>query len=86
MNKSHGEGEKDDPFELDSDERRKCDEAFSAFDKDNSGKIDVDEIKLVMEMMGQSSTDEEIFTLISTASPTNKGTITKQQFRRLMAD
>ena len=37
---------------LNADEERKCDEAFSAFDKDNSGFIDAQELRIVLEMMG----------------------------------
>ena len=37
---------------LTQDEERKCDEAFSAFDKDNSGFIDAQELRIVLEMMG----------------------------------
>ena len=37
---------------LTQEEERKCDEAFSAFDKDNSGNIDAHELRIVLEMMG----------------------------------
>ena len=37
---------------LTAEEERKCDEAFSAFDKDNSGFIDAQELRIVLEMMG----------------------------------
>ena len=37
---SDREVDKDSLDGLNSDEERKCDEAFSAFDKDNSGFID----------------------------------------------
>ena len=34
------------------EEEKKCDEAFAAFDKDNSGFIDAQELRIVLEMMG----------------------------------
>ena len=37
---------------LTADEEKKCDQAFSAFDKDNSGNIDAQELRIVLEMMG----------------------------------
>ena len=37
---------------LTKDEEAKCFEAFSAFDKDSSGKIDANELRIVLEMMG----------------------------------
>ena len=58
---------------LTQDEERKCDEAFSAFDKDNSGFIDAGELRIVLEMMGQKTTDEEIYRMIAEASPDNTG-------------
>ena len=44
-------------FEADGDaltkeEEAKCWEAFSAFDKDSSGYIDANELRIVLEMMG----------------------------------
>ena len=37
---------------LTKEEEAKCFEAFSAFDKDNSGFIDAAELRIVLEMMG----------------------------------
>ena len=37
---------------LTREEQAKCWEAFSAFDKDSSGKIDANELRIVLEMMG----------------------------------
>ena len=42
----------DGEYGLTQDEDRKCGEAFSAFDKDNSGFIDAGELRIVLEMMG----------------------------------
>ena len=61
---------------LSKDEERKCQEAFSAFDKDNSGFIDAGELRIVLEMMGQKTTEEEIYRMIAEASPENTGQIT----------
>ena len=45
---------------LTKEEEAKCWEAFSAFDKDSSGYIDANELRIVLEMMGQKTTEEEI--------------------------
>ena len=37
---------------LTKEEDAKCYEAFSAFDKDSSGKIDANELRIVLERMG----------------------------------
>jgi len=34
------------------EEDNKCNKAFEAFDKDNSGYIDAGELRVVLEMMG----------------------------------
>ena len=71
---------------LTAEEERKCDEAFSAFDKDNSGFIDAQELRIVLEMMGQKTTDEEIYRMIAEASPDNSGEISKEQFKKVIAE
>ena len=58
---------------LTREEEAKCWEAFSAFDKDNSGYIDATELRIVLEMMGQKTTEEEIYRMIAEASPENTG-------------
>jgi len=50
------DGKRDDYDEQDEgltkEEEAKCLEAFSAFDKDSSGYIDANELRIVLEMMG----------------------------------
>ena len=65
----------DNELGLNKDEERKCQEAFSAFDKDGSGFIDAAELRIVLEMMGQKVTEEEIYRMIAEASPENTGQI-----------
>lgn len=60
---------------LTKEEQDKCWEAFSAFDKDNSGNIDANELRIVLEMMGQKTTEEEIFRMIAEADASNTGEI-----------
>ena len=60
---------------LTREEDAKCQEAFNAFDKDNSGYIDANELRIVLEMMGQKTTEEEIFRMISEADSDNTGSI-----------
>lgn len=49
-----GSGNEDNDQEegLTKEEEAKCWEAFSAFDKDSSGYIDANELRIVLEMMG----------------------------------
>ena len=60
---------------LTKEEDAKCYEAFSAFDKDSSGKIDASELRIVLEMMGQKTTEEEIFRMIAEADAESTGEI-----------
>ena len=60
---------------LTAEEEAKCWEAFSAFDKDSSGKIDANELRIVLEMMGKKTTEEEIYRMIAEADAENTGEI-----------
>jgi len=71
---------------LTKEEESKCWEAFSAFDKDSSGYIDANELRIVLEMMGQKTTEEEIFRMIAEADAENTGRITYAQFKRVIAE
>ena len=68
------------------EEEAKCWEAFSAFDKDSSGFIDANELRIVLEMMGQKTTEEEIFRMIAEADAENTGRITYTQLKRVIAE
>ena len=48
-------------------EEVQCFEAFSAFDKDNSGEIDANELKIVLETMGLKTDEDEICIMIDEA-------------------
>ena len=39
-------------FGLGANEEEKCNEAFLAFDKDGNEEIDIDELRIVLKMMG----------------------------------
>jgi calmodulin len=71
---------------LTKEEEAKCYEAFSAFDKDGSGEIDANELRIVLEMMGQKTTEEEIFRMIAEADASNTGEIDFKQFKRVIAE
>ncbi|CAI2382645.1 unnamed protein product [Moneuplotes crassus] len=71
---------------LSKEEEAKCWEAFSAFDKDSSGEIDANELRIVLEMMGQKTTEEEIFRMIAEADAENTGLIKYDQFKKVIAE
>ena len=84
----HGDGSdhEEDEGGLTKEEQDKCWEAFSAFDKDGSGYIDANELKIVLEMMGQKTTEEEIYRMIAEADAENTGRITYAQFVAVIAE
>merc|ERR1711976_618087 len=49
---------------LTADERNACAQAFRSFDRDGSGTIDSKELKQVLNALGQSPTDEDVFNMI----------------------
>lgn len=65
---------------LSQDEIDGCREAFLAFDKDQSGTIDVWELRQVLEAMGQKPTEEELFQMISEVDDNMSGSIDFAEF------
>ena len=84
--KGDSDHEDGDETALTKEEKDKCWEAFSAFDKDGSGFIDANELKIVLEMMGQKTTEEEIYRMIAEADAENTGRITFAQFVAVIAE
>ena len=44
-------------------------EAFSQFDQDGSGSIDIHELKLIMEWLGQEASDGELQAMMQMGTP-----------------
>jgi len=57
---------------------------FMEFDMDNSGDIDFEELKLMLEKMGQPKTHLECKKMIKEIDKTNSGTINYQEFLDMM--
>ena len=65
----------EDSFGLAQEELDACRDAFLLFDKDRSGSIDLWELKLVLEAMGQKPSDEEVFEMIALVDDNQSGAI-----------
>ena len=76
-----GEKEKIDEQEVRDEIQSKCLKAFQAFDIDSSGEIQSGEVKLVIEMMGISMNDQELYKIISEIDPSNSGKINYADFK-----
>lgn len=57
---------------------------FMEFDEDNSGDIDIMELKRMMEKLGQAKTHLELKKMIAEVDTTNSGTITYEEFLHMM--
>uniref|UniRef100_UPI0039802469 EF-hand domain-containing protein n=1 Tax=Salmonella sp. s54925 TaxID=3159674 RepID=UPI0039802469 len=57
---------------------------FMDFDEDNSGDIDIMELKRMMEKLGQAKTHLELKKMIAEVDTTNSGTITYEEFLHMM--
>ena len=54
-------------------DRKYCKQAFAAFDKDHSGKIDHNELRIVLEMMGYEISSKEISRMLGEADAEQTG-------------
>ena len=60
-------------------------EAFNLFDRDRSGNIDIDELRQLIEWVGQDTTEEELKEMMLLADGDNSGRIEFWEFATLMA-
>eukprot|EP00397_Hematodinium_sp_SG-2012_P068413 GEMP01110943.1.p1 GENE.GEMP01110943.1~~GEMP01110943.1.p1 ORF type:complete len:149 (+),score=46.13 GEMP01110943.1:116-562(+) len=61
---------------------QKCREAFNTFDADGSGTIDTQEMKLLLEAIGEAPTEEELFRFMSDVDEDGTGEIEFAEFLR----
>jgi len=59
-------------------------EQFMEFDENNSGDIDIMELKRMMEKLGQAKTHLELKKMIAEVDTTNSGTISYTEFLTMM--
>ena len=61
---------------------QKCREAFNTFDADGSGTIDTQEMKLLLEAIGENPTEEELFRFMADVDEDGTGEIEFAEFLR----
>ena len=71
---------------LTNEEEAKCYEAFSAFDRQSSGMIDINELGVILEMMGAKNSDENIDDLLKRNDIMNNGQVSYEQFKKVICD
>eukprot|EP00938_MAST-03A_sp_MAST-3A-sp1_P000652 g652.t1 len=72
------------PTQLTQEEIDSCRDAFLQYDKDRSGSIDQWELKEVLEAMGQTPTDEELFQMINDVDDNASGSIDFTEFLKVV--
>jgi Ca2+-binding EF-hand superfamily protein len=58
--------------------------AFTAFDTDRSGRLSIKELQQVLAKIGQNYSEQQIRDMIATVNHRDDGTITFEEFKRLM--
>ena len=59
-------------------------QAFMAYDRDGSGSINSNDLKYVLEDLGEKIAERNLFKMISEADPENSGKIMYAQFKALV--
>ena len=70
-----------DEGEVREEVERKCLEAFMEFDEEGSGAIASDQFKLVLEKIGITLSDDQVYKMISDIDPGNSGVIPYSEFK-----
>jgi Ca2+-binding EF-hand superfamily protein len=65
-----------------SSDPQKCREAFNTFDADGSGTIDTQEMRLLLEAIGENPTEEELTRFMAEVDEGGKGEIEFSEFLR----
>ena len=63
-----------------------CRKAFLNFDKDRSGTIDIDELKILLQDMRLKQTEEDLAVMVSHVDENNTGEITFSGFIKLVEE
>lgn len=58
--------------------------AFQVFDKDNSGHVNITELRYILTALGDRLDDDIVDSMLNTADPSGCGSITYEPFIRSM--
>ena len=68
----------------DADTEDEVKTAFKVFDRNNTGEIEIDDLRRVMMNLGDKLTDDEISTIMREADVNGDGVIDNEEFIRMM--
>jgi Ca2+-binding EF-hand superfamily protein len=71
-------------FTLSDAEKQELRQAFNLFDQDGGGKIDSDEVRVVLRVLGFNPSLEELRRLVAEIDPKGSGTVDFNQFTKIL--
>jgi Ca2+-binding EF-hand superfamily protein len=71
-------------FTLSDAEKQELRQAFNLFDQDGGGKIDADEVRVVLRVLGFNPSLEELHRLLDEIDPKGSGTVDFNQFTKIL--
>ena len=69
---------------LTPEEETKCKKAFKAFDKDGNEELDIDELRIVLRMMGIAVSEAKLQRMMTEVNPDDPSMISLDQFKRVI--
>ena len=81
---SKGKEQRSHDFTLTDSEKQELRQAFNLFDRDGGGRIDADEVRVALRVLGFNPTLEELRQMIAHVDPSRSGTIDFNQFTKII--
>ncbi|OHT03542.1 EF hand family protein [Tritrichomonas foetus] len=73
------------PFEFTQQDRKELREAFNLFDKDGSGTISSEEIRVALRVLGYNPSDDEVASLLNQFNNNNSDHIDFDEFLQMLS-
>ena len=72
--------------QLTQEQRQELTEAFSLFDANNKGVIDLHELKVLMQALGFQVKKQQVLAMVKEVDPQNEGMVSFEQFLDMMTE
>lgn len=72
--------------QLTQEQRQELTEAFSLFDADKKGVIDLHELKVLMQALGFQVKKQQVVAMVKEVDPQNEGMVSFEQFLDMMTE
>ena len=71
-------------MQITREDEKKIEEVFNAFDKDGSNSIEPEELRMVLEIMGEDIPEHKIYHMMAEAGAADTGQINYEQFKAVI--